>query len=192
MELKKHNMHLIFKIVNRFFVFLRGLSFFLYVKMSGGSIKSIPRIGKNVQWKYPPHRGIIIGKNLDLGNNSFIEAPVGSILKIGDNVKFTYSVVISALNKVEIGSNSLIAEFCSIRDSTHQTVKGQVIKEQKGLYGKIVIGEDVWIGRNSSIFMDVIINDGAIIGANTLCSKDKYEENCIYIGTPAKFLKNRE
>ncbi|MTG98555.1 acyltransferase [Myroides sp. BIT-d1] len=184
-------MHLIFKIFDRIFRFTRGFFFYSYVKLCGGTIKSIPRIGKNVIWKYPPHKGVSFGFNLDIGSNSFIEVPKGSTLKVGDNVKFTFNVVISALNRVEIGNDTLIAEFCSLRDSTHKTEKFSPIRKQDALYGNIIVGNDVWIGRNCTILMNVVLDDGCIIGANSLCSKNRFKKNCVYIGVPAKFLKNR-
>jgi len=62
---------------------------------------------------------------------------------------------------------------------------GQVISR-----GDIKIGNDVWIGRNSTIMSGVTVGDGAIIGAHSLVTKDvaPYE---VVGGVPAKHIRYR-
>ena len=54
----------------------------------------------------------------------------------------------------------------------------------------MVIGNDVWIGLNTTILSGISIGDGAIIGAESLVTKNvgPYE---IWGGNPAKFIKKR-
>ncbi len=54
----------------------------------------------------------------------------------------------------------------------------------------IVVGNDVWIGANTSIIDGVTIGDGAIIAANSLINKD-IPPFTIYGGVPAKLIKER-
>lgn len=58
------------------------------------------------------------------------------------------------------------------------------------LKGDTVIGNDVWIGQNSTILPGVHIGDGAIIGLNSVVSKD-VEPYSIVVGNPAKFIRKR-
>lgn len=53
-----------------------------------------------------------------------------------------------------------------------------------------IVGNDVWIGANSTILAGVKIGDGAIIGAHSLVTKD-VEPYSIVFGTPAKHHKYR-
>lgn len=53
-----------------------------------------------------------------------------------------------------------------------------------------IIGNDVWIGANSTVLAGVKIGDGAIIGAHSLVTKD-VEPYSVVIGTPAKHYKYR-
>ena len=55
---------------------------------------------------------------------------------------------------------------------------------------EVIIGNDVWIGCNATILRGVKIGDGAIIGANSLVSKD-VPPYAIVAGTPAKIIKYR-
>lgn len=56
--------------------------------------------------------------------------------------------------------------------------------------GDIVIGNDVWIGRESIIMPGVRIGDGAVIGAYSVVTKD-VPSYSIVGGNPAKFIKKR-
>lgn len=59
-------------------------------------------------------------------------------------------------------------------------------------YGRpIVIEEKVWIGINSTVLPGVRIGHGAIVGANSVVTKD-VAPNTIVAGNPARFIKNIE
>lgn len=55
---------------------------------------------------------------------------------------------------------------------------------------KTIIGNDVWIGANAIVLAGVKVGDGAVIGANSLVTKD-VEPYSIVVGTPAKHQKYR-
>lgn len=56
--------------------------------------------------------------------------------------------------------------------------------------GDIVVGNDVWIGRESVILPGVTIGDGAIIAAYSVVTRDVVPY-CVYGGNPARLLKRR-
>jgi len=56
--------------------------------------------------------------------------------------------------------------------------------------GQIIIGSDVWIGRNVTILSGVKINDGAIIGTEAVVAKD-IPAYAIAVGNPAKIIRYR-
>lgn len=56
--------------------------------------------------------------------------------------------------------------------------------------GDIIVGNDVWIGRESVIMPGVKIGDGAIIAAYSVVAKD-IPTYTVYGGNPARFLKDR-
>ena len=62
--------------------------------------------------------------------------------------------------------------------------------EDLPLKGDTVIGNDVWIGQNAVILPGVHIDDGAIIGANSVVGSD-VEPYPIVVGNPAKILRKR-
>ena len=56
--------------------------------------------------------------------------------------------------------------------------------------GDIVVGNDVWIGRESVIMPGVKIGDGSIIGAYAVVTRD-VPPYCVGGGNPARFIKKR-
>jgi acetyltransferase-like isoleucine patch superfamily enzyme len=56
--------------------------------------------------------------------------------------------------------------------------------------GDVIIGNDVWIGMNTTIMSGVTIGDGAIVANNSHVVKD-VEPYALVGGNPAKFIKYR-
>ena len=53
------------------------------------------------------------------------------------------------------------------------------------------IGKYVTIGTNATILPDIVIEDGAYIGAGAVVTKN-VKKNQIVVGNPAKFLKKNK
>ena len=111
-----------------------------------------------------------------------------------------------------MGDKLIIGKFCSIARGVEFVMNGanhmldclssypfEIIDEFKGLArpfgergnrGDTVIGNDVWIGQHATILPGVKIGDGAIIGANTVVSKD-VPPYTIVVGNPGVVKKYR-
>lgn len=55
-------------------------------------------------------------------------------------------------------------------------------------YGKIKIGNNVFLGANTVITKSVTIGDNVIVGAGSIVTKD-IPSNEIWAGVPARFIK---
>ncbi len=109
------------------------------------------------------------GKNISVGKNVFINSccrfqDQGGIV-IGNGVLIGHNVTFATLNHDESPHN-------------RQTIHPAPIK----------VGNNVWIGSNAIILPGVTINDGSIIGAGSVVTKD-VPANCIVAGNPAKILR---
>lgn len=111
------------------------------------------------------------GENISIGNNTCI----------GDNT------IIHSSRSVKIGDDVSIAAGCYIIDSNHGTKPGELIRLQPSDIATdgITIGNDVWIGTQTIILKGSVIEDGAIIGANSLVNSH-IPVNAIAFGNPAK------
>src|SRR5690606_8612355 len=55
---------------------------------------------------------------------------------------------------------------------------------------KTIVGNDVWIGTNSTILNGLNLGDGVVIGANTIVTKD-IPPYSIVVGNPGRIVKMR-
>lgn len=63
-------------------------------------------------------------------------------------------------------------------------------REDLPLKGDTVVGNDVWFGQNVTVLPGVHIGDGAIIGANSVVTKD-VPPYAVVGGNPARLLRKR-
>lgn len=63
-------------------------------------------------------------------------------------------------------------------------------KDDLPLKGDTVVGNDVWIGQNVTVLPGVHIGDGAIIGLNSVVTKD-VAPYTVVAGNPARFIRKR-
>jgi len=86
----------------------------------------------------------------------------------GDHVIFSYHVLVTCEHDIRIGNYVQIGEFTSIRDSTHNySVEGNMMGSEDKK-APILIGNNVWIGRGCLICEGAIIEDGVVVGANSV------------------------
>lgn len=109
-------------------------------------------------------------------------------LRIGKNREFGDFTHIVALNDVVIGNGVLIASKVFISDTNHGQYTGEELsspsnppKERPLIYGRTVVGNNVWIGENAVILSGANIGDGCVIGANSVVTK-RIPPNSVVIG----------
>jgi len=135
-----------------------------------------------------------IGKGFTSGQFCRIEAgdfngQSAPTLVIGKDVQINDSCHISAIEKIIVGDNVLIASKVYITDHDH----GSITKEdllihpaQRSLV--VYIDDDVWIGEGVIILKGVTIGKGAVIGAGSVVTKSVPSYSLI-LGVPAKVVK---
>lgn len=104
-----------------------------------------------------------------------------------------------------ITANVSIGKYCSIGTHVqihtmfqHACIEHPELVSTKQLNGyppittedKMIIGNDVWVGRNAVLLGNITVGDGAIIGAFAVVAKDILPYSVI-IGNPARVLRMR-
>lgn len=107
----------------------------------------------------------------------------GILCDPGDNL----NNYIQANNGIHFGSNIELGPGVSIISANHDSNNLRNHKITK----PITIGNNVWIGANSTILPKVTIGNNVIIGANSLVNKN-IPDNCIAVGNPCKVIKEKE
>ena len=135
----------------------------------------------------------IIGRNVCLQcwdkykNESFYpELSIGHNSSIRDDGHITCCNKILIGNGVRIGPKVLIDN--SHGASTRELLELNPIERPLFSKGPVIIEDNVWIGEKASIMPNVKIGKGAIIGANSVVTKD-VSSYSIVGGNPARVLK---
>lgn len=119
--------------------------------------------------------------------------------------KHSYGIV-DALFASKTGEKLYIGNFCSIGENVLFVVaaehgykslssfpfKVKIAGEKNEALSKgdIVVKDDVWIGINSTILSGITINQGAVVAAGSVVTKD-VPPYAIVAGNPAKIIKYR-
>jgi len=121
----------------------------------------------NVQWM-----AVFIKSNVVVGNDVYI-GPFCWVASVCIGNKVTLAAHVSVLSGKE----------------QHKFDRLDIpIIEQKGLFRRIVIESDVWIGTGSIVMEDIA--SGTVVGAGSVVTK-KYSVNSVIAGVPAKVLNKR-
>lgn len=141
-----------------------------------------------------------LGEGLTTGVNVRLDAfaPRGSppVLQIGRNVQLNDAVHIGAIHQVIIGDHALIASRVFITDHNHGSYHGHdaasapdIHPADRSLSSRPVrIGCNVWLGEQVCILPGVTVGDGAIVGANSVVTRD-IPPNSIAAGNPARVIR---
>lgn len=143
---------------------------------------------------------ISIGNESTVGRRTFLTAwdnygieHFQPQITIGNNVSIGEDCHITAINRIQIGNNVLLGKKITITDNSH----GRSVFEElstpprdRPMYsrGPVIIEDGAWLGDKVSILPNVRIGKNAIIGANSVVTKD-IPANCIAAGNPAKIIK---
>lgn len=150
-------------------------------------------------------KNVITAPNIQVGDYTYYDDPVDPTAFERNNVLFNWP---------EFGDRLIIGKFCAIASGTtfvmgsanHRLdsvstypfhVFGGVWAQntpphltQLPFKGDTVIGNDVWIGRESVIMPGVKIGDGAIVAAYSVVTKDVAPYTLVG-GNPARFIRKR-
>jgi len=142
-----------------------------------------------------------IGKHFSAGKGLWLEAVTESNtyipkLIIGNDVSLSDFNHIGAAHYVKIGNHVLFGSKCYVTDHNHGIYKGEnqspvkvpPVERKLTINGFVIIDDNVWLGDNVVILPNVHIGYGAIIGANSIVSRD-IPSNSIAVGIPARVIK---
>lgn len=107
----------------------------------------------------------------------------GILCDPGDNI----NNYIQANNGIHFGSNIELGPGVSIISSNHN-----LENLRKHTIGKpITIGNNVWIGANSTVLPEVTIGNNVVIGANSVVTTN-IPDNSVAVGNPCKVIKEKD
>jgi maltose O-acetyltransferase len=111
----------------------------------------------------------------------------GCNIHVGNGFYANYNCVILDGAEVRIGENCLIGPQVGIYTATHPT-NAKERNSGKEYAKSIRIGDNCWIGGNSTINPGVTLGDNVIVASGSVVTKS-FGDDVIIGGNPAKILK---
>lgn len=171
----------------------------IYFKKKYNSIVRSPFVSKSVKFgsECQVAKNVIIGENVEVGSYTYFNSHelgyivVESGTKIGKFCSIAPNVFIGPGNHPLhfLTTHPLLFDDFwknkfNLRNDSLPSIK------RPGENGKVIIGNDVWIGTGSIITEGVKIGDGAVVAAGSIVTKD-VSPYSIVAGIPAKKISER-
>jgi acetyltransferase-like isoleucine patch superfamily enzyme len=126
-----------------------------------------------------------------LGHGCKIRCHEGRV-SVGAKSVMGQECTISAYQHVAIGRECVIADRVMLIDFDHGSVEVDRPIRLQGIYKRDVnVGHNVWIGYGACILRGVTVGDNAIVGTNSVVTKD-VAANAVVGGVPARVLRMRD
>jgi len=131
-----------------------------------------------------------IDQNVTLLAGCWLSLPGDARIHIGRGVYINGNAMIHAYERIEIGEFTLVSRGALITDAIHRTEDPELPVQLQGMQvkGPTIIGRNVWIGANAAIMSGVTIGDRAVVGANSVVTRD-VEPAMIVAGVPARVIR---
>lgn len=172
--------------------FKKSLCTFLYdriaVHLPRGN-NPLGRFGRNARYELCRNIFEYCGANVNIEKGArFIGG--GDRIRIGDNSGIGVNAKIP--NGTIIGENVMMGPNCFVHDINHRFDRIDIPMIQQGhtSHLPIVIGDDVWIGRDVTIMRGRHIAKGSILAANCVLTRD-FPEYSIIGGNPSRLIRSR-
>ena len=148
-------------------------------------------IGPKVVLQIGGKAEIRLGRWSWLGHGTKIRCHEG-VVEIGAKTVLGQECTISAYQHVSIGRECVIADRVMLIDFDHGVVEVDRPIRLQGIYKRDVrVGHNVWIGYGACILRGVTVGDNAIIGTNSVVTRD-VPANAVVGGVPAKVIRMRD
>lgn len=122
---------------------------------------------------------------------TFVEMGEGTYANIGMVVADNYRAgecLLSIGDRVSIAPN--VVFICeSLPNNSPSLLAHPYVAENLNRRGRIVVGDDAWIGASVTILPGVRIGEGAIVGAGSVVTKD-VPPGQIVAGVPARVIRS--
>ena len=144
-------------------------------------------------------RGFLFRKiALEAGEDINIEknATFNHWIRLGDHSGIGVNCELNGMENgiISIGNKVMMGPNVVIYTRNHETTRTDIPMQDQGFSAPkpVVIGNDVWVGRNVIILPGANIGDGVIIAAGAVVPKGDYPEYSIIGGVPARVIKSRK
>ena len=124
-------------------------------------------------------------------DDAILESPFhcdyGYNLKVGKGFYANHGCTILDCNLVKIGDNCLLAPHVVISAATHP-LEAEARTAGVETTAPITLGNNCWLGANSTTIPGVTLGDGVVVGAGAVVTRS-FPSNVVVAGVPAKIIR---
>lgn len=128
----------------------------------------IERFSPNTHIYFMGNGRITLGKHVTAHTHSRLMVGNNASLIIEDNVRFNYGCMVTAKNYIHIRKGVGFGPNVLIYDHDHDFRVDDGVKAKKFRTGRVIIGENSWIGANTVILKDTILGANCVVGAGSV------------------------
>ena len=107
----------------------------------------------------------------------------GATLQVGDRTFFNDGCQIVCKESVSIGSDCMFAELSCVMDSDQHPIS----ENEQARHGAVVIGNNVWLGRNATVLAGVELGDHCVVAAGSVVTRS-FPNRTIIAGVPGRAI----
>lgn len=112
----------------------------------------------------------------------------GLRIRVGEGNYFNRDCMIDACGSIQIGDRNMFGPGVYLTDSNHRMPESGSVAEAGMDVGRVVIGNDCWLGARAVILKDVVLGDRCVVAAGAVVTKS-FEAGSVIAGVPAKLIK---
>jgi acetyltransferase-like isoleucine patch superfamily enzyme len=147
--------------------------------------------GRGLELEIGAGARVDFGRFVWVGDRTKVRCHEG-LVEIGQKTVLGQECTITAFQHIRIGEQCVIADKAMFIDFDHGVVEVERPIRLQGIYKRDVeVGSNVWIGYGACILRGVRVGDNAVIGTNSVVTKD-VPANAVVGGIPARILRMRE
>lgn len=140
------------------------------------------RIGRGCRLEVSSEGFIGIGEQTYVAEGVVLAVAGAGRLVIGPRVMLAHGVTVSAVERVEIGEGTLVAEYVSIRDHDHDVSNEMATS---GLVAAaVVVGAGCWLGAKSTVLRGATLGPRVVLAANSV-ARGELDAGWVFAGAPA-------
>ena len=148
-------------------------------------------LGRGLELEIGRNGKLDLGRFVWIGDGTKIRCHEGRV-EIGAKTVMGQECTISSYKSVRIGEQCVIADRAMFIDFDHGVVEVERPIRVQGIYKRDVeVGSNVWIGYGACILRGVSVGDNAIVGTNSVVTKD-VPANAVVAGIPARVIRMRD
>lgn len=166
---------------------LWAVKVYFRLRFPGVALGKGVRLEPGIHWKLHHDARVAVGAGTIIRGGCVIHAD--GLLVIGERVEIAKTVTIVALERIEIGDDSLIGGDIRDHDHGHEFIDVRRPYNTQGFPTRpVFIGRNVWLAMGTFVMKGISIGDNCLIGANAVVTKS-FPANSLVGGVPARLLR---